>query len=78
MKTIIFTGGGSGGHVIPALTLIQEIKKNYSETKIEKDVNNYLDEDSTCIVVYLCAIYYIPIYYSIIIKWKLYTHQYNN
>lgn len=34
MKTIIFTGGGSGGHVIPALTLIQEIKKSYSETKI--------------------------------------------
>ena len=32
--TIIFIGGGSGGHVIPALTLIQEIKKNYSETKI--------------------------------------------
>lgn len=28
MKTIIFTGGGSGGHVIPSLTLIQKIQIN--------------------------------------------------
>ncbi len=27
IETIIFTGGGSGGHVLPALTLISELKK---------------------------------------------------
>jgi UDP-N-acetylglucosamine--N-acetylmuramyl-(pentapeptide) pyrophosphoryl-undecaprenol N-acetylglucosamine transferase len=27
MKTVIFTGGGSGGHVMPAITLIEELKK---------------------------------------------------
>lgn len=31
-KKIIFTGGGSGGHVMPALTLIEKIKK---ETTLE-------------------------------------------
>lgn len=28
IKHIVFSGGGSGGHVIPALTLINEIQKN--------------------------------------------------
>jgi len=28
-KTIIFTGGGSGGHVLPALTLIADLKMKY-------------------------------------------------
>lgn len=27
---IIFTGGGSGGHVMPTVTLLQDIKENYS------------------------------------------------
>ncbi len=27
MKTVIFTGGGSGGHVMPAITLIKELKQ---------------------------------------------------
>ena len=26
-KIILFTGGGSGGHVLPALTLIKELKQ---------------------------------------------------
>jgi len=33
MKTIFFTGGGSGGHVVPALTLINKLKHN-NDTKI--------------------------------------------
>ncbi len=28
-KTIIFTGGGSGGHVLPALTLIGDLRQKY-------------------------------------------------
>ena len=28
MKTIIFTGGGSGGHVMPALTVIKKLNQN--------------------------------------------------
>jgi UDP-N-acetylglucosamine--N-acetylmuramyl-(pentapeptide) pyrophosphoryl-undecaprenol N-acetylglucosamine transferase len=28
-KTIIFTGGGSGGHVLPALTLIADLRSKY-------------------------------------------------
>ena len=27
-RTVIFTGGGSGGHVLPALTLIQELRED--------------------------------------------------
>ena len=28
-KVIIFTGGGSGGHIVPALTIIEKIKDNF-------------------------------------------------
>ena len=28
MKTLIFTGGGSGGHVMPALTVLKKINQN--------------------------------------------------
>ena len=35
MKTIIFTGGGSGGHVVPAITLIRHLQDNLPEIKIE-------------------------------------------
>jgi UDP-N-acetylglucosamine--N-acetylmuramyl-(pentapeptide) pyrophosphoryl-undecaprenol N-acetylglucosamine transferase len=45
-KTIIFAGGGSGGHVLPALTIIDELNKRGgynvlyigSETGIERDL----------------------------------------
>ena len=29
MKTLIFTGGGSGGHVMPALTVLKKINQNH-------------------------------------------------
>ncbi len=37
MKNIIFTGGGSGGHVVPALTLIDKLKS----TESMKDLKIY-------------------------------------
>lgn len=30
-KTIVLTGGGSGGHVIPILALLPEIKENFDK-----------------------------------------------
>lgn len=35
ISRVIFCGGGSGGHVMPALTLIEEIKTKYSQIEIE-------------------------------------------
>ena len=34
-KVIIFTGGGSGGHVIPGITLIKDIQKKYPDYTIK-------------------------------------------
>ncbi len=34
MKTLFFTGGGSGGHVLPAKTLILEIQKKFPEINL--------------------------------------------
>ena len=34
-QCIIFTGGGSGGHVMPAITIIQEILDNYPDFKVQ-------------------------------------------
>ncbi len=31
---IIFSGGGTGGHIYPALTLIDTVKKKLPDTKI--------------------------------------------
>lgn len=44
MKKIIFTGGGTGGHIMPNLALIDELKKKYdikyigSKSGMEKDI----------------------------------------
>ena len=35
MKTIIFTGGGSGGHVIPAITLIKYLREHSPDVSIQ-------------------------------------------
>ena len=35
MSKIIFTGGGSGGHVLPAITLINKIQKIHPEVEIK-------------------------------------------
>ena len=32
--TIVFTGGGSGGHVLPALTLVESIALNEPDIKL--------------------------------------------
>ncbi|MCP4912450.1 MAG: undecaprenyldiphospho-muramoylpentapeptide beta-N-acetylglucosaminyltransferase [Oligoflexia bacterium] len=34
VEEIVFSGGGSGGHVLPAITLINHLKKNHPEVKI--------------------------------------------
>ena len=33
---IVFTGGGSGGHVIPNIAIIKELEKEFSKNKNEK------------------------------------------
>ena len=46
MKTIILTGGGTGGHVIPHLSLIPLLKKSFDkivyiglENSLEKEIS---------------------------------------
>ena len=43
-KTIVLTGGGSGGHVIPILALLPEIKENFDKNIIKK-IANATDKD---------------------------------
>ncbi len=48
MSTICLTGGGSGGHVIPALALVPELKKHFSEIifiGVDKPLDRKLVED---------------------------------
>ena len=33
MKTLILTGGGTAGHVTPALALLPELKKHFEKNK---------------------------------------------
>ena len=33
-KVIVFTGGGSGGHVIPAITLIKNLRSDFPSVSI--------------------------------------------
>ena len=44
-KKIIFTGGGSGGHVIPALTLIRELRRSESFELFYIGGKHYIERD---------------------------------
>ena len=43
MKSIVFTGGGSAGHIMPNLAIIDEIKNKY---KINSSVPDKLSESN--------------------------------
>ena len=35
MKTVVFTGGGTGGHIYPGLAVVDELKEKINSTKID-------------------------------------------
>ena len=47
MTKILIVTGGSGGHVIPALTIFDHLKKNYIKEEEELDqIIKFLDNNS--------------------------------
>lgn len=40
---IVFTGGGTGGHIFPLIAVVREIKSLYLQTKIEDDLNVFAE-----------------------------------
>ena len=50
-KKVLISTGGSGGHVIPAITIYNHIKHKH-ETLITTDIRGlaYLDKDYNCLL----------------------------
>ncbi len=40
---IVFTGGGSGGHIFPLIAVVREIKSLYIQTRIEDNLNVFAE-----------------------------------
>ena len=45
MKRILFTGGGSGGHIFPLVAVIQELQKIVVERHLEVELRYYGPDD---------------------------------